>query len=73
MRIERGRQTDNADYPPEKIAFLMRTPAWCRRRAGELGDAVAEVVAAVIEVNALYRLRQAQGVVHLAAATRRSA
>ena len=66
VRIERGRQTDNADYPPEKIAFFMRTPAWCRRRAGELGEAVVEVVAAIMEVNALYRLRQAQGVVHLA-------
>ena len=28
VRIERGRQTDPADYPPEKVAFLMRTPAW---------------------------------------------
>ncbi|MGH8920624.1 MAG: IS21 family transposase, partial [Actinomycetes bacterium] len=26
----RGKQTDNADYPPEKIAFHMRTPTWCR-------------------------------------------
>jgi hypothetical protein len=65
-RIERGRQTDHADYPPEKIAFFMRTPAWCRRRAGELGPAVAEVVAVLMQVNALYRLRQAQGVVRLA-------
>jgi transposase len=65
-RIERGRQTDHGDYPPEKIAFLMRTPAWCRRSAAELGESVAAVVAALMEVNALYRLRQAQGVVHLA-------
>lgn len=65
-RIERGRQTDQADYPPEKIAFFMRTPAWCRRRAAELGDAVVEVVAEIMEVNALYRLRQAQGVLRLA-------
>lgn len=65
-RIERGRQTDHADYPPEKIAFFMRTPAWCRRRAAELGFSVAEVVGAIMEVNALYRLRQAQGVVGLA-------
>jgi len=65
-RIERGRQTDNGDYPPEKIAFFMRTPAWCRRRAAGLGEAVAEVVGILMEVNALYRLRQAQGVVHLA-------
>jgi hypothetical protein len=65
-RIERGKQTDPADYPPEKIAFFMRTPAWCRRRAAELGEAVAEVVGALMEVNALYRLRQAQGVIRLA-------
>jgi hypothetical protein len=44
----------------------MRTPAWCRRRAAELGESVAGVVAALMEVNALYRLRQAQGVVGLA-------
>ncbi len=66
LRVERGRQTDNADYPPEKVAFLMRTPAWCRRRAAELGVSVAEVVGLIMDVNALYRLRQAQGVVHLA-------
>ena len=65
-RIETGRQTDHSDYPPEKVAFMMRTPAWCRRRAADLGDAVAEVVATLMEVNALYRLRQAQGVVGLA-------
>ena len=65
VRLERGKQTNYDHYPPEKIAFMMRTPAWCRRRAAELGDAVAEVVAAIMEVNALYRLRQAQGVVGL--------
>jgi transposase len=65
-RIERGKQTDHGDYPPEKVAFMMRTPAWCRRRARELGDAVNDVVANLMEVNALYRLRQAQGVIGLA-------
>jgi transposase len=65
-RIERGRQTDPADYPPEKIAFFMRTPAWCRRRAAELGPAVAEPVAVLMELNALYRLRAAQGIIRLA-------
>jgi hypothetical protein len=65
-RIERGKQTDHSDYPPEKIAFFMRTPAWCRRRATELGQHVAGVVDALMEVNALYRLRQAQGVIRLA-------
>ena len=65
-RIERGRATDPHDYPPEKIAFFMNTPAWCRRRANELGPHVVAVVATIMEVNALYRLRQAQGVVGFA-------
>ena len=29
----RGKQTDFGDYPPEKIAFHMRTPQWCRKQA----------------------------------------
>lgn len=65
-RIEKGRATDQGDYPPEKIAFFMNTPAWCRRRANELGPHVAAVVVLLMEVNALYRLRSAQGVVRLA-------
>lgn len=65
-QIERGKQTDPGDYPPEKVAFMMRTPAWCRRRAGELGDSVHQVVLELMEVNALYRLRSAQGIVGLA-------
>ncbi|MGH9282779.1 MAG: IS21/IS408/IS1162 family transposase, partial [Acidimicrobiales bacterium] len=65
-RIERGKQTDWNDYPPEKVAFFMRTPAWCRRRAGELGPSVLVVIQALFEVNALHRLRAAQGVIGLA-------
>ena len=65
-RVERGKQTDWADYPPEKVAFFMRTPTWCRRRAGELGPSVAAVVDVLLEVNALHRLRSAQGVIRLA-------
>jgi transposase len=64
-RIERGRQTDWADFPPEKVAFFMRTPVWCRRRAAELGPSVVAVVEALFELNALHRLRSAQGVVRL--------
>jgi len=65
-RIDKGRQTDRNDYPPEKIAFFMNTPAWCRRKANELGPHVDAVVASLMELNALYRLRSAQGVVRLA-------
>ncbi len=66
VRLERGKQTNWDHYPPEKVAFFMHTPAWCRRRATELGESVEQVVLALMEVNALYRLRQAQGVVGLA-------
>lgn len=65
-RVERGRATDWGDYPPEKVAFFQRTPAWCRRRAGELGASVAELVAGLMEINALHRLRSAQGIIGLA-------
>jgi transposase len=65
-RAGRGRQTDYADYPPDKVAFFMRTPSWCRRRAGELGPAVTELVAGLLQTNALHRLRSAQGILGLA-------
>lgn len=63
---ERGKQTDWGDYPPEKVAFFMRTPAWCRHRATEVGPACEQLIAELLGVNALYRLRSAQGVVGLA-------
>ncbi len=66
VRKPAGKQTDLGDYPPEKIAFHMRTPAWCRRKAAETGPACAELIAALLDGNALYRLRAAQGVLHLA-------
>ncbi len=62
-RVERGRQTDWADYPPEKIAFFQRTPVWCRRRARELGPHVTTVIDGLLETNALHRLRSAQGII----------
>jgi hypothetical protein len=53
-------------YLPEKIAFAMRTPVWCRRPAAEIGPACTAVVVSLLEVDALYRLRLAQGVLGLA-------
>jgi transposase len=61
-----GKQTDFGDYPPEKIAFHMRTPAWCRKQAAAVGPACEQVIAELLADNALYRLRAAQGVVGLA-------
>jgi Integrase core domain len=65
-RKVRGKQTDFADYPPEKIAFHMRTPAWCRKQATQIGPACGQVIAELLADNALYRLRAAQGVIGLA-------
>jgi len=66
IRKPAGKQTDFGHYPPEKIAFRMRTPVWCRRRAAEIGPACTQLVAELLEVNALFRLRAAQGVLGLA-------
>jgi transposase len=65
-RAERGRCTDHTDYPPEKVAFFMRTPAWCHHRAGELGQRVAELVSGLLAGGALHHLRAAQGILVLA-------
>jgi len=65
-RKDKGKQTDFSDYPPEKIAFHMRTPAWCRRQAAGIGPACGQVIGELLADNALYRLRSAQGVIGLA-------
>jgi hypothetical protein len=64
-RKERGKQTDLGDYPPEKIAFHLRTPAWCRSQAAEIGPACEAVIGELLAQGALFRLRAAQGVLAL--------
>jgi transposase len=65
-RKVRGKQTDFGDYPPEKIAFHMRTPAWCRKQAAGIGPSCEYVIGELLADNALYRLRAAQGIIGLA-------
>lgn len=60
-----GRSTDFEHYPPEKIAFHMRTRAWCPKTALEVGPSCAEVISGVMVINAIHRLRSAQGVLAL--------
>lgn len=43
----------------------MCTPIWCPTQASEVGDACRTVVDRLLEVNALYRLRAAQGILGL--------
>ena len=61
-----GKSTDLSHYPPEKIAFKMRTPTWCRSKATDVGPACVELIGGLLQVNALFRLRAAQGVLGLA-------
>ncbi len=61
-----GRANDFEHYPPEKIAFHMRTPAWCRRQAAGIGPSCEYLIGELLADNALYRLRSAQGVIGLA-------
>ena len=44
LRRGERRYVDPADYPATKVAFLLRTPAWCRHRAGEMGAAALQLV-----------------------------
>jgi hypothetical protein len=66
VRTDRGRVTDFEDYPPEKIAFHRRTPAWCRQRAEEIGPATGQVIIGLLEGPARYQLRSAQAILALA-------
>ncbi|MEV2192394.1 hypothetical protein AB0I02_15585 [Streptomyces phaeochromogenes] len=47
--LEQGKRTDKNDCPPEKIAFQMRTPIWCRGQASQVGDACREVIDQLLE------------------------
>jgi hypothetical protein len=64
-RKPQGKQTDFGHYPPEKNAFKMRTPTWCRQQAAEIGPAATEVIARLLAVGVLFRLRAAQGILGL--------
>ena len=65
-RADTRKRTDLSHYPPEKIAFAMKTPTWCRRRADEIGPHCTAVIGSLLEMGALFRLRAAQGVLGLA-------
>jgi len=58
--------TDQTDYPPEKLAFLMATPTWCRKKAAEYGPHTAALMNAVLEEHAMRNLRKAQAILRLA-------
>jgi transposase len=58
--------TDPSDYPPEKLAYLMRTPSYCRSRAAEVGPETEALVRRVLSDHAMRNLRKAQAILRLA-------
>ena len=59
------RRTIEAHYPPEKAAFLMATPAFCRSRAEGIGPSSAELVGRLLAERPLDRLRSVQAILGL--------
>lgn len=59
------RRTVAAHLPPDKVQFLMQTPAWCRARAAEVGPACAAFIDTLLGDRPLDRLRSAQGILRL--------
>ena len=58
--------TDQTDYPPAKLAFLMATPTWCRKKAAEFGPHTEALITAILKENAMRNLRKAQAILRLA-------
>ena len=58
--------TDPSDYPPEKLAYLMRTPSYCRRQAAEIGPETKELIRRILSQHAMRNLRKAQAILRLA-------
>lgn len=58
--------TDQEDYPPDKLAFLMATPTWCRKEAAGYGPHTAALINAILEEHAMRNLRKAQAILRLA-------
>jgi transposase len=57
--------TRTADYPPEKAAYLERTPMRCRELARRIGPATAAVVEQLLGERPLDRLRTVQSILRL--------
>ncbi|UWZ79784.1 hypothetical protein L9S41_19230 [Geoalkalibacter halelectricus] len=58
--------TDPNDYPQAAKAFLLAHPAYCRKKAAELGPHVARMIGELLADHAIRNLRKAQSVLRLA-------
>jgi transposase len=59
-------QTRLEDYPPDKAAYLIQTPVYCRQAAIQIGPAVTQVVETLLAERPLDRLRAVQAILRLA-------
>ncbi|MBW1739005.1 MAG: hypothetical protein JRJ69_16050 [Deltaproteobacteria bacterium] len=59
------RVTDMSDYPPEKQAYLMATPTYCRNKASEYGPFTERLICKILSDHAMRNLRKAQGILRL--------
>ena len=58
--------TDPSDYPPEKLAYLMPMPAYCRKKASEIGPHTGALIQQILKKDAMRNLRKAQALLRLA-------
>jgi len=58
--------TDPSDYPPDKLAYLMPTPTYCRQKAFEIGPQTGALVEQILRDHAMKNLRKAQALLRLA-------
>jgi len=57
--------TDQNDYPPEKLAYLMCTPASCLARAAEYGSQTQILIKQILKSGGHRAMRKAQAVLRL--------
>lgn len=57
--------TDETDYPPEKLAYLMATPTYCRKKAAEYGPMTLKLIQEILMSHAMRNLRKAQAILRL--------
>lgn len=61
-----ARRTNRAHYPPEKVAWFMATPQWCRETSTRIGPATSALVHRLLDERPLDRLRGVQAILRLA-------
>ena len=64
--VRRTWRTNDDHYPPEKIAYMQKTPQWCLRRAQDIGEHCHFFVELLFADRVLNRLSAAHGVLGLA-------